>query len=70
MSTEQMTQHPIRYKDIPAWEQSASKVLYYLASSEGEQLLSYIQDAKTPKDAWGNVKKIFAASTTARKLQL
>ena len=36
----------------------------------GEQLLSYIRDAKTPKDARGNLKNILAASTTARKLQL
>ena len=36
----------------------------------GEQFLSYIRDAKTPKDARGNLKKFFAASTTARKLQL
>ena len=36
----------------------------------GEQLLSYIPDAKTPKGAWENLKKIFAANTTARKLQL
>ena len=35
-----------------------------------EQLLSYIRDAKTPKGAWENLKKIFAASTTAWKLQL
>ena len=34
------------------------------------QLLNYIRDARTPKDAWGNLKKIFATSTTARKLQL
>ena len=36
----------------------------------GEQLLSYIRDAKTPKGAWENLRKIFAASTMARKLQL
>ena len=40
----------------------------------GEQgsilLLSYVRDAQTPKGAWENLKKIFAASTTARKLQL
>ena len=35
-----------------------------------DQLLSYIRDAKTSKDAWGSLKKIFAASTTVRKLQL
>ena len=32
--------------------------------------MSYIQDTKTPKDVCANLKKIFAASTTARKLQL
>jgi hypothetical protein len=36
----------------------------------GEQLLYYIRDVGTPKTAWENLKKIFAASTTARKLQL
>ena len=35
-----------------------------------EQLLGCIRDARTLKDAWGNLKKFFAASTTARKLQL
>ena len=33
-------------------------------------MLSYIQDAKTSKGAWENLKKIFTASTTAKKLQL
>jgi hypothetical protein len=32
--------------------------------------LSYIWDAATPKAAWENLKKVFAASTMARKLQL
>ena len=58
------------HRDFPAWEQSASRVLYCFASCVGEQLLSYIRDAKTPKAAWENLKKIFATSTTARKLQL
>jgi hypothetical protein len=53
-----------------AWEKSASKVMYCFASCVGEQLLCYIRDAGTPKAAWENLKKIFAASTTARKLQL
>ena len=33
-------------------------------------MLSYIRDAQTPKGAWENLKKIFVANTTARKLQL
>jgi hypothetical protein len=53
-----------------AWEKSASRVMYCFASCVGEQLLCYIRDAGTPKVAWENLKKIFAASTTARKLQL
>ena len=57
-------------RDFPAWEQSASRVLYCFASSVGEQLLSYVWDAKMPKGAWENLKKIFTASTTTRKLQL
>ena len=58
------------HRDIPAWEQSESKILYCFASCVSEQLLSFIQDVKMPKSAWENLKKIFAASTTARKLQL
>ena len=57
------------HRDFPAWEQSASKILYCFASCMGEQLLSYIRDAKTPKGAWENLRKIFAGSTTSRKLQ-
>ena len=56
-------------RDFPSWEHAASRVLYCFASCVSEQLLSYIQDARTPKDAWGNLKKI-SATTIARKLQL
>ena len=45
------------HRDFPTWEQSTSRVLYCFVSSVGEQLLSYIRDAKTPKDAWGNLKR-------------
>ena len=47
-----------------------SRVLYWFASCVVEQLLSYIRDAKTPNGVWENLKKIFAASTTPKKLQL
>ena len=33
-------------------------------------MLSYIRDGKMPKEAWENLKRIFAASTTTQKLQL
>ena len=33
-------------------------------------MLGYIREAKTPKEGWENLKKIFVANTTAQKLQL
>ena len=33
-------------------------------------MLGYIREAKTPTEAGGNLKKIFVANTTTRKLQL
>jgi hypothetical protein len=53
---------------FPAWEKSASRLIYCFASCVGEQLLCYVRDTGTPKAAWENLKKIFTASTTARKL--
>ena len=50
------------HKDFPVWVQSASRVMYYFASSFGDQLLSHVRDAKTSKEAWGNLKKVFAGS--------
>ena len=32
-------------------------------------MLGYIHEAKTPKEAWENLRKIFVAKTTARRLQ-
>ena len=58
------------HADYPAWEQAASRVLYCLASCVHDHMLGYIREAKTPKQAWENLKKIFAANTAARKLQL
>ena len=43
------------HKDFSAWEQASSRVLYCLVTCVNDQLLSYIRDAKTPKDAWGNL---------------
>ena len=57
------------HKDFPTWEQVASRVMYCFVSSVGDQLLSHIRDAKTLKEAWGNLKNVFAANTTAQKLK-
>ena len=44
--------------------------MYFLATYVHDHMLGYIHEAKTPKEAWENLQKIFAANTTARKLQL
>ena len=57
-------------RDFPAWEQATSRLLYYFASCVSDLILGYIRDAKRPKEASGNLKKISPPSTMARKLQL
>ena len=52
------------------WEQAASRVMYCLATCVHDPMLGYIREAKMPKEAWENLHKIFAANTTARRLQL
>ena len=39
------------HRDFPAWELTASRALYFFGYCVSEQLLSYIRDARTPKDA-------------------
>ena len=60
----------LTHTNFRAWEHAASRVLYCFASCVSDQLWSYIREARTPNDVWGNLKKIFATSTTTRKLQL
>ena len=52
------------HNDFLAWEPGASRVLYYL----GSQMLGYIKEVKSPKEALENLEKIFTGSTTTRKL--
>ena len=66
----QKTQPNPTHVDYPAWEQAASHVLYWLASCVHDHILGYIREAKTSKETWGNLKKIFATNTTTHKLQL
>ena len=56
--------------NYPTWEKGASRVMYCLATCVHDHMFSHIRDAKTHKEAWENLKKIFAANTSARKLQL
>ena len=60
----------VTHRDFPSWEQAAKRVIYYFKSSVKDQLLGYIWDAMTPKVAWTNLKRDFATSRMAKKLQL
>ena len=56
--------------DYSTWEQAASRVMYFLETRVHVHMLRHIRDAKTPKEVWRNLKKIFAANTATGKLQL
>ena len=56
--------------EYATWEQAASRVMYCLATCVHDHMLDYIREAKTPKEAWNYLRKIFAANTNVRKLQL
>ena len=44
--------------------------MYCLATCVHDHMLGCIREAEMPKEAWGNLKKIFVTNTVARKLQL
>ena len=53
--------------DPSAWEQAASRVMYCFACTVSDRLLSHIRDAKTPKEAWTNLKKVLTPSNARQK---
>ena len=50
--------------EYTTWEQAASRVMYCLATCVHDHMLGYIREAKMLKEAWENLRKIFAANTT------
>ena len=66
----QDNQPNLAHVDHSSWKQVTSRMLYYLASCIVDHMLGYIRGAKTPKEVWGNLKKIVMANTTVEKLQL
>ena len=54
--------------EYETWEQVASWVIYCLATCVHDNMLGYTREAKNSKEAWENLKKIFAANTTTQKL--
>ena len=64
----QENRHDSKNANYPTWEQATSRVIYCLVTCVHDHMLSHIRDAKTPKEAWENLKKIFAANMTTHKL--
>ena len=56
--------------EYATWEPATSRVMYCLATCVHDHMLNYIREANMPKEAWKNLRKIFAVNTSARRLQL
>ena len=56
--------------DHPAWKQAMSHVQYCPKSCVHDPMLGHIQEGKTLKEGWGNLRKLSVANTAAHKLQL
>jgi predicted transposase YbfD/YdcC len=52
------------------WHEKARKVLYWLSVSMSDSTIVHIQDAKSPKQAWDTLVKMYNINTQARKMQL
>ncbi len=53
-----------------SWHEKARKVLYWLFVSVSDSMIVHIQDAKSPKQAWDTLVKMYNTNTQARKMQL
>jgi hypothetical protein len=52
------------------WHEKIRKVLYWLSVSVSNSMIVHIQDAKSPKQAWNTLVKMYSTNTQARKMQL
>jgi hypothetical protein len=52
------------------WHEKVKKVLYWLSVSVSDSMIVHIQDAKSPKQAWDTLVKMYSTNTQARKMQL
>jgi hypothetical protein len=52
------------------WHGKTRKVLYWLSMNVSDSMIVHIQDAKSPKQAWDTLMKIYNTNTQAHKMQL
>ena len=50
------------------WHEKARKVLYWLSMSVSDSMIVHIQDAKSPKQAWDTLVKMYSTNTQAHKM--
>jgi hypothetical protein len=51
------------------WHEKARKVLYWLFMNVSDSMIVHIQDAKSPKQAWDTLVKMYNTNTQAHKMQ-
>ncbi len=52
------------------WHEKVRKVLYWLSVSVSDSMIVHIQDAKSPKQTWDTLLKMYSTNTEACKMQL
>ncbi len=52
------------------WHEKIRKILYWLFVSVFDSMIMHIQDAKSPKQAWDTLVKMYNTNTQTRKMQL
>jgi hypothetical protein len=52
------------------WHEKARKVLYCFFVSVFDSMIVHIQDAKSPKQAWNTLVKMYSTNTQVHKIQL
>ncbi len=52
------------------WHEKIMKVLYQFSVSVSDSMIVHIQDAKSPKQAWDTLVKMYSSNTQTCKMQL
>jgi len=66
----QKTPHNNKFNQIKLSMKKQKKILYWLYVSVSDSMIMHIQDAKSPKQAWDTLVKMYSTNRQARKMQL
>jgi hypothetical protein len=50
------------------WHEKTKKILYWLSVSTSDSMIVHIQVAKSPKQAWDTLVKMYSTNTQACKM--